>query len=120
MPPLKSEPAAATFSSKERRGSRGKSSNESMLFFGLTVDLADVPLIMNIIPKLAKIQFEDVDTKKQVGLERKNYMVTNPIVSPEPVIVVPMEWAWGGDDVGLLNLLLMSHFGWSTQVSIYV
>ena len=44
----------------------------------------DVPLLMNIILKLAKLQFEDVDTHTKVGLERKNYMVTTPVMLPEP------------------------------------
>ena len=42
-----------------------------------------VPLLMDILPKLAKLQFEDVDTRKQVGLERKNYMVM--------ILAMPLE-----------------------------
>ena len=75
---------------------------------------------MNIILKLVKLLFDDGDTRKQVGLERKNYMVTTPIVPSEPVMFVPIECALGVDDAGLFNLLLMLHFGQSMEVTIYV
>ena len=75
---------------------------------------------MDIMSNIAKLKFKDCDTRKQVGLERKNYMVTVPAVLSEPQILVPMEWANGVDSVGLLNLLVMSHFGHNVQVTTYV
>ena len=75
---------------------------------------------MNIISKLIKLQFEDNDTWKQDDLKRKRYMVTLPIVFPELQLVVPMQWDRGIEITGLLNLLIMPHFGWGTQVSTYV
>ena len=31
-----------------------------------------VLLLKDIVPKIAKLSFEDVDTRKKVGLERRN------------------------------------------------
>ena len=64
-----------------------------MLLLSDTPDPYGVPLLMDILPKLAKLQFEDVDTHKKVGLERKNYMVMLPAMPPEPQMVFPMQWA---------------------------
>ena len=54
---------------------------------------AGVPLLMNIIPKLVRLKFEDNDTHKKEYLERNRYMVTLPAMPPMPQLVVPMEWA---------------------------
>ena len=73
-----------------------------------------VPLLMDIVSKITKLQFEDCDTRKQVGLERRNYMVTVQVEPTEPQLLVPMEWASGVNSVGLLNMFLMLHFGHNT------
>ena len=75
---------------------------------------------MDILSKIAKLSFEDVDTLKKVGLERRNYMVTVQDGPTKPQQLVPMEWASGVDQVGLLNLLFMPHFGHNMQVNMYV
>ena len=81
---------------------------------------AGVPLLMNIIPKLVKLQFEDTDTRKQADLERKNYMITMLAIPPELQLIVSMQWDQGVESTALLNLLPMSHFGRNKQVSTYV
>ena len=69
---------------------------------------------MNIILKLVKLQFEDYDTRQQPSLERKNYMVETTTRLPDLVLVVLMQWNQGVDNVGLLDLVLTSHFGHNT------
>ena len=75
---------------------------------------------MNVLPKIAKLSFEDVHTHKKVGLERRNYMVMVQYGPTKPQQLVPMEWASAVNRMGLLNLLLTSYFSHILQTNMYV
>ena len=47
----------------------------------------------------------------------KNYMVLVQDALDGPNRLVPMEWARGLDQAGLLSLMYMSHFGQITKVN---
>ena len=66
---------------------------------------------MDIMKKLIKLEFKDVDTRQQLGLERKNCMVMIQTGPTRPKVLMPMKWAIGGDQAGLMNLLFMPPFG---------
>ena len=70
-----------------------------------------VGFLMNIILKMTKLWFEDIDTHKQVDLERKSCMVTMSVVPAEPQLVVPIQWDRGIKSASLLKLLITLHFG---------
>ena len=75
---------------------------------------------MDIMPKLAKLAFKDYDTHLQLGLERKNCMVTVQAGSRDPEVLNPMKWDAGVDHAGMMNLLFMLHFGHSLHTNTYV
>ena len=89
--------------------------------FLVTPRISDrVPLVMDILPKITKLAFEDVYTHQQLGLERKNCMVTIQASPTRPKVLKPMKWATSIDQARLMNLLFMPHFGHSLQVNTYV
>ena len=73
-----------------------------------------VPLLMEIMPKLTKLAFKDVETHQQLGLERNNCMVT---IQSGPKVLNPMKWATGIDQARLMNLFFMMHFGHILQAN---
>ena len=79
-----------------------------------------IPLLMEIMSKLTKLGFKDVDTHLQLGLERKNYMVMIQTEPAGPKVLKLMKWAIGTNQVGLTNLLSMPHYGHGLQANTYV
>ena len=54
-------------------------------------------MLMDIMPKLAKLKFKDFDSWQQEGLERENCMVTVKTGSTRPKVLKPMKWVDGVD-----------------------
>ena len=69
---------------------------------------------------MSRLKFKDNDTHKKDDLDRDKYMVIVLATPPMPQLIVPMEWDRGMDQVILVNLLDMPHFGRSKEVNTYV
>ena len=80
----------------------------------------NVPLLMDIMPKLAKLKFEDFNTRQQEGLKRVDYLILDQPNPSQPQVLRPMQWAEGVVHIGLINLLFMPHFSHSLQASTYM
>ena len=61
--------------------------------------------------------FGDHDIPKFPELDMKIYMVLVQDTPDRPKHLVPLEWARGLGQAGLLLLMYMSHFGRSTEVN---
>ena len=64
--------------------------------------------------------FVDHDQCKFLDLEMNKYMTSVWETEDGPIHLVPMEWARGLDKAGLLSLMYMSHFFFTTKVNDYV
>ena len=69
-----------------------------------------MPLLKDIMLKIAMLQFEHYDTHKKVGLERRNYITMILVDPPTSQLLVSMEWDTSVSNIGLLDLLFMPHF----------
>ena len=72
------------------------------------------------MPKLAKLKYEDFDTRMQHGLQRVNCMSLSPHDPTRAQVLRLMDWAEGFGHLGLMNLLFMPHFGHILQFHTYV
>ena len=80
----------------------------------------NVPLLMEIMPKLDKLKFEDFDTQLQDELKRAECMVPNQFDPSGAQLLKLMELAEGFSHTSFINLLFMPHFSHSLQVSTYM
>ena len=56
-----------------------------------------VPLLLDIMPKISKLNLEDFDSRLQEGLERTNCMVMIQARMNELEVLKPMKWDTGVD-----------------------
>ena len=80
----------------------------------------DAPLLKDILPELARLKFQEFDTRQQEGLQRTDCMVADQFTTSDAQVLRPMEWAEGLAHTGLTNMLFMPHFIHIIQVNTYV
>ena len=71
-------------------------------------------VLLDIMPQLQNLSFEDVDTSKLIDINRKNYMKLVKDTPDSPNWFVAMQWVKGLLQYGLLSLLFMPYFGRSS------
>ena len=80
----------------------------------------DVPLLKDILPKLARLKFQDFDTQQEEGLQITDCMVANQSATSDAQVLRPMEWDDGISHASLKNMLFMPHFGHNIQLNTYM